>query len=254
MVNYKSIDLNGRIQMAFSQAKTAGINADKARSLIAVSVREADAIWTENRETGGPLRAMDSCWPGRVVVGFESRSGKYGRRFDDAWVADAEALAFLQNSGLGILKDDGEVYPTVTKGDDNREAALFEWVVGRRKARLLADFSLGPTQMYMWYSQMSVDSGAGPSVANTGWPKSWEEMASFYTETDAGALMKRINYLDPGVNPYASSWPSEHPDDDTTNMAWLRNQVGPNDPSFLDTYYHTYFKKNLIKTIGLTSS
>lgn len=261
-IDYSTLSVTDRIKTALSQAAAVGIDRAKALSLTALSIPESDAIWTMARATGGPLNSMDSCWPGRVVIGLETRSGTFGRRFDDAWVKNSEGALFLQSNGYGQLKSDGQIYPTI-KTNSKELAFLLDWVIGRRFGDLLADFSVGPTQEYLWFTKMSTDSSGGPKNAdgtpaspNTGFPATWEDLATFITETDAGALMEQIVYMDPANNPFSKTWPASHPDDDEENMKWLTNHVGPGS-SILNTYYNTHFKpalEKVLSTAGVTSA
>lgn len=253
MTDYRPLSVNDRIKTALSEALAAGVDLLKARSLIALSLSEAGGIWTEKRATGGPLAqaGWDDCWPTRVVVGLETRVGTFGKRFDSNWASDPEAAAKLESTGLGILKSDGMYYPSLPAVDSDAFAQLFEWVMGRRKALLLADFSIGPTQMYMLYSGPSVDAGAGPKTMNFSWPPDWQGIADLYSMPDAGALMNRIIYLDPANNPFSKVWPAANPSDSDNAIQWLRNQVGT-DVDIATTYYNNHYGPNLNKVISLT--
>jgi hypothetical protein len=139
-------------------------------------------------------------------------------------------------------------------------AKFFEWVGDKRKFRLLDQFSLGPTMMWMAYSgegakairENPIDwvaqtKSAAPPRDNA-WPDSWDEIFHFYTSASAGDLGKKITYMDwprSGIHWY----PANDPTDKEKIVKWLTAHVGNANGA---AAYAPRFEQSLALVLGLT--
>jgi len=115
-------------------------------------------------------------------------------------------------------------------------AIFFEWAMDNRKAKLLDNFSIGPTMMYLAQSGPFLSSGQ-PSC---GFPATWDDIFAFYTASTIAAIAPRLTYLDQGCTGI-SGYPADHPDDDANNIKWLLHQVGMGSQAATEQYYiHGY--------------
>jgi hypothetical protein len=106
-----------------------------------------------------------------------------------------------------------------TQPNSDSLAAFFDWVIVKRKADLLDNFSLGPTQMHMLWSAVK------KGVPRCGWPNTWEEIWAVWTADGIAKLMNSITYLDPACGaPVYPGTPVGDPHSKSVN--WLSKHTG----------------------------
>jgi hypothetical protein len=252
--NYPSVSEDKRIVQAYTDMMAAGVNKYKAQSLIPISMNESTTIWCLPRAAQGLWFPPQGCGNCRQIIGWE-----YGIKKDangnNHYVVrhlptDPTFRSWLQ--AIGVINADGT--PSAKMLNAGREplaAAWFERAFSMRDVQSLQNFSLGPTQMFLYWSTLFQGKPTG-----NGYPSTWEDLWSFYTLADAGEVANRLVYMDPGHNPYAKEYPAQDPTNEALGTAWLTNQVG--NATGASAYWNgngfRSYSKNLLHVIALTNS
>jgi len=151
---------------------------------------------------------------------FDSSCAK-GLRLRKSILNDQEAMDFLSMQGLISSGPGGCIQPEGGLGLPNgeKQALFFEWVLAHRRANLLDQFSLGPTQIYLGLSPVAIT----PSAC--GHFDTWDDMFDFWTSVTIKEVMDRIVYLEPPCTstPYPSA-PGGDPR--AKGIAWLTHHTG----------------------------
>jgi len=243
-----------RIDTALKELTQGGVSVHKAISVIAVSGNECGYIWNQTR---APTLWFENspCWQCRGCVGWEFGLARVGetqvRILHDA-NKEKEALAYLQDNGLATMGTSGHLLATQklsTPANNDNIARWFEWAVSNRRADLLPNWSVGPTQMYLYWSALTI--GVAPNRGKTvdpRWLNTWEQVFNYHMASSALARANAITYLDPSYNG-VDAWPSQRPTDADLAIAWLTpRQVG--NKAAATTYYNNLFKQRLAETVG----
>jgi hypothetical protein len=212
---------------ALLECMAAGVDREKAISVLALTWRETAMRILTPRSGQAELDASCDC---RTVVGMELVQGQ----FRQSLAADQEAIDFLTTSGFAIAGQNG-LQPAGGLGNPNTDgsstALFFEYVVTNRKAHLLDQFSIGPTQMHLfWSALMPVTPNTRPGQPDgqnrCGWPSTWEELWTLYISDSVPTLLDQVTYLDPPCTnglPYPAS-PTGDPH--SKSVAWLAKHTG----------------------------
>jgi len=229
----------GRLGTAIFEMVTAGASTGKAISLAALSIRESCVLWTQPRLPG--MLYDVSCWGLRCPLTLEKPANTLPVGVVPMYrsaAQDADVVQYLTDRGVATLQGaDMILTPAMMAGslcgaDSDEVARLFEFVIINRKARMLDNFSLGATMMYLALSPVGIAGGAtaqccqGTQQPNCEFPATWEDIFDLYMSSDAGNVMKHIRYLDPNCFAKFPGYPADHPNDDASNIRWLANHTG----------------------------
>jgi len=232
--------------------QTAGVSRAKAVSLVALSGREVDYIWWEQRDTIATRKigAPENECLCRQVIGLERERTQVGYQLSTC--TDAEAIAFLQAQGMVQAGGPHGCKPAGKAAQPDGAADYFEWCMARKKGKLLDNFSVGPTQMYLrFFFEPAFHPG---QVVHCGMFQSFEDIWSFYTNPgpvpDEGPanlgdlsapdqpaiLLEHITYLDPICLGPGIQYPGAPTGGGKANVvAWLTRHVG--NATGADKYY-----------------
>jgi hypothetical protein len=213
-------------------SKDAGIPVRRAVITVATAHNESNTTRAVRRGHGLPFGYPDCS---RQILRLER--GQSGQPFIDSWQNDDELLAYLDSNGW--TKRNGQGLWTASGGLDDYDsmekpntalATVFEYIIDTRRGRHLAAFSVGPTQIYLYYSPLVRDDPASSrttGIIEERFP-TWESLYAFwfsiggirgYMENTAFDYLrtKASNYPLPGAAACAavpsdggtcSSWPS----------------------------------------------
>lgn len=242
-------NINERRKLALKELTSGGVAAHKAISLVAVSATECGYIWNQARVAPPVLEfELSTCWQCRSCVGWEFAL-KNGRKILHPNNKEPVARAFLLDNKMATVGADGDLLPAgpLLAANSDAIAKWFEWAVRNRRADLLTNWSIGPTQMHLIWSDLFrpfMKMGPTPNRLNT-----WEQVFEFYTASSAAARGHAIKYLDPGSPGMANtSWPAANPDDKEKVITWLIGQVGNRNAA--TTYYNNAYANNLKATLA----
>lgn len=243
--DYTKLNEQERRRTALREMKEADIPLSKAVSLIAISGTESSFIWTQPRVAPPALEfALSPCWHCRVPVGWEPQF-KGNQRVLAPANKEAKARAFVLQNGLAVEGAGGELLPAgaTLVPNSNGLVKWLEWAIAERRADLLINWSIGPTQMHLIWSDLYrpfQKMNATPDRLNT-----WEDVFDFLMTDNAGAVARKINYLNPGSkwNPAGTSWPADNPDNADKVINWLIGQLG--NRADAARYYNSAYKRNL---------
>jgi len=258
--DFSPLGVSKRRQLALSAHHAGGIDIYKSVSLVAVSVSEAGAIWNMQRAPSLIYSLKAECWQCRAVIGWEYN-------FADKEMtkkilhpnngSDPEAKDYVLSNGLASVGGDGLLYPTTKGGlltpNSDAIARWFEWAVQHRKAKLLTNWSIGPTQMHLLWSDLYLPYRGAAAKTRPYWLQTWEQIFDFYM-SDSVYKANAIQYLDPGKCTSAKTWPSQHPEDEVANRAWLTYcQTGTGFPDYYTKNFYPNLKATLAdaKSLGL---
>jgi len=247
--DYKKMANNAvRRQTALKELIAGGVNKHKAMSIIAISATESSFIWNEERSDKLPF-AKTVCWQCRAVIGWEYSLFE-GKRVLHAANHEKVAAQYLLDNKLAYWGAGQRLYPNagLNTADGDAMAAWFEWALMNRRSDLLPNWSIGPTQMHLLWSDLYLPHRKSWTPPSNGsrrcWLQTWEELFSFYMLNSAAARAHAITYLDPGkCNMGAKIYPSEQPANRNLAIAWLVEQIG--NPTAAATYYDNHYKGNL---------
>lgn len=212
-----------------------GYPRDRLTAYLALSYRETDIVWLTQRPN-----ADDAQCPCRTSVGLERSSGG---AYKMSTRSDPEALAFLAANGL-IQPGPAGDRPANSAAEPGGQgvALFFEWVVAHRKAALLDNFSLGPTQMHLYWSALRHPGG------RCGFPETWEEVWDFYNSQTYSNVATYLQYMDPPCWTKPSPGAVVMPNRDQV-IAWLNGHTGgahdAHGYSVSEAYYEGAAWKNL---------
>lgn len=199
-----------RVVAAYTDAIAGGVDKDKAIMLIAVSDIESRIIWNRKRSTA----VIASDCPCSTMVGLELLNGRI--RVTDPFVTSwLKKRGWATGSGA-TLSPSG---PLAVPGS-YAIAQFFEMVMLTRRSKLLVNFSLGPTQMHLFWSKV-----AGTGKVQPAFPDTWEALWDFYTAEGVAALMKKITYLDAPTCKYPKPSVLTYTDD-SAGSNWASCQAG----------------------------
>lgn len=167
-----------RLARFITESRDAGITWQQIVPVAAVSVNESGSVFRRLRRSG-PLPI--ACYPTRQVLALEMGNPFLGSRpLPQSWLTDAEIMDEMQRSGW--LGTNNQATRDFGRGDlpdapNDNLAAMFEWLLDRRKLKALQAFSIGPTQMFLDLSPLT--GGAMQSRFAT-----FEALWDFYTARD----------------------------------------------------------------------
>jgi hypothetical protein len=235
-----------RAKLVLDKLKLGGVATNRAVSYLATACNEVASYWTHPRTSDLPITfKMKECWPCRVTIGMELQNrlsnGKMERVFRAVLNTDTDAQAALKSLGcLGPLldmDDGGKAFRVV--GDmlmvdpltpAHAAARFFEWIWQRRKGKQLEHISIGPTQMYLWYSAL-----CGSGSVNKTFPGTWEDLWLVYASHSAKEILSHIHHCDPEILGGGIKWPYD--DDSEANVVkWLG--AGQTGASMATAYYN----------------
>jgi hypothetical protein len=234
-----------RRKLALKELTAGGVKANKAISLIAISQTESSYIWNQSRAAPPALTfELSTCWQCRAVIGWEFAL-RGNTRILHPNNKEAVAQKFLIDNKLAAVGASGDLLPLAPLLSPNSDgiANWFEWAVKHRRADLLTNWSIGPTQMHLVWSDLFrpfQKMGPTPDRLNT-----WEELFDFYMAGSAAARGHAIKYLDPGSkwNALGTSWPADNPDDKPKIINWLIGQLG--NKAGATQYFTNAYDRNL---------
>jgi len=245
---------DNRIVAAFKEMVAGGVDPFKARSLITISMNETNTVWTVPR-----LRDDKQLWYPtptaccRLVIGWEFAGSRDnpGVRHLPASPADRDQLV-----KMGVIDAAGKPTTRLKTGADRLTliAKWFEFTIDRRDALSLQNFSMGPTQMFLFFAKVT-----GLNAGSPGFPDSFDDLWDYYTSMDCAAIASHIRYLEPSQT--KTPWPAQNPGDRASILQWLIHQTGfatmPNGKHINENYFDGIgfrpFGKNLNHVIALTT-
>jgi hypothetical protein len=224
------------------------------RIVAAMSLRESDFCFRTDRNVKVPSQRdgdLDplyptKCDPARQVLGLEQGNSLLDTTMSPSWVSDSDLMGMLNRLGWLVQTSKGPQLSKETCATDglipnSRLAYIFEWQMDRRKASQLRAWSVGPTQLYLYYSPLAGVAGVGlPSRFPT-----WEKLYSFYMSTSVAEMFDSgaYDYLD--VNSQVYPMPGAAIE---TVQAWLqRYQTGEVDWS---TSYWEGYSRDVLNAIN----
>jgi hypothetical protein len=198
-----------RARQALTECKSAGINRDKAVSLIALSRTECQVELLKRKESG--KLDCECRVPLAIEVNWETKA------FYDHTQASSSALDYLKANGWLSQNQHGYCPGgELALGMNNSAiAAYFEWVLQSGDDDLLESFSIGMTCMHLrkWNREHYC-----------GWPWPKDKLEKFYLSCSVPEQLNQITYLDPvcGAHPYAGSLPIYR----DKGVLWLSRHTG----------------------------
>jgi len=246
--------LDARMHTFLTEAHDGAVPVHKAVSLAALAANECGEIWNQAR-TPELLFAPLTCWECRACVGWEFAI-KNGVHVLNSVNREPAATQYLLDQQLATRAADGTLTPTQklsTPANNVNIARWFEWAIINRRADLLTNWSIGPTQMHLLWSALTIGNtpGRGTNI-DPRWLNSWDDIFNFYMAHSAVARANAITYLDPSYNG-VPHWPSEQPDNADLAIAWLTpRQLG--NKAAATTYYNSIYKKYLAMAVSVAHS
>lgn len=248
---------NNRATVALAAARDNAIDKAFAITAVAISMSECNANWIIPRR--GEMPYDLACYPSRICVGIEpyARSDVGG---SGAWypsvVAEPVTLTEIQN--LGGAREEGGlqlITGDFTKPNTDTAATLFEFALVNRDPALLKAFSIGPTQMWMAQTPMSIQyvqavgkEGVYPAGQPATFPQTWEDIFDFYTSRDTPNVFKHLDYIKSGT------LPGEDPTNKDAAISWLKRVQTGNAAGIAESYYNAFFGPNLKKAGAIWQS
>jgi len=245
----KVASLADRRKLALKELITGGVPSNKAISIVAISHTECGYIWNQSRAAPPVLQfELSTCWQCRACVGWEFAIAD-GKKILHPNNKEAVARKFVIDNKLAAMGADGNLLPLapLTSANSDAIANWFEWAVRFRRADLLINWSVGPTQMHMIWSDLFrpfMKMGDTSNRLNT-----WEQLFEFYTASGAAARGHAIKYLTPGSPGMAgTTWPADNPNDKDKVINWLIGQIG--NKAGATQYYNNSYNTNLKSAIA----
>jgi hypothetical protein len=165
---------------------------------------------------------------------------------------DLDVKDFLVQSGLivgnAIRTSGGTYYPVntnITSPNNDFAAALFEMMVQWRKPSMLRVFSIGPTQMWLGQTYMSVDyvesvrGTVSPAGRVASFPQTWDAIWDLYASTSVKNIVGYLSYLRSSRLP---GEPSLIGDAQVAINYLASRQTGT---AAANDYYNRFFRDNL---------
>lgn len=246
---------SNRAVTALAAARDNGIDKAFAITAVAISMSECNAFWIMPRR--GEMPYDMNCYPSRVCVGIEpyakSDVGGAGAWYPSV-VADNVALTQIQNQGGAAPAGGGLQLITgpFTQANSDAAASLFEFALVMRDPSLLKSFSIGPTQMWMAQTPMSIQyvqavgkEGVSPAGQPATFPQTWEDVFDLYTSRDTPNVFKHLDYIKSGT------LPGSDPANQSIAISWLRRVQTGSTPGVAENYYSLFFGANLKKAAAL---
>jgi hypothetical protein len=227
--DFRTLNTQQRITTALSALTAAGVPKRYAQWVVADTGMEDKYQWV----TADRLGILASGQP-RIPVGLEHREGI----LQSVWDNNKSRQLLLD---LGVVGGPDQTGTTamhwadkVLSGDGDNEwiTRIFENALHFQIPELLAHFSVGPTQMFMFYSQMYIPilRAHGDNITHwrPGWPSSWQDLYNMYLTGDIA------RYFSERISKYLPPPPAG--DSETEAIEWLIHETGSK--KYAVPYYH----------------
>lgn len=173
---YSTFSVHERMVETLNAARIHGIKREFAVAITALSEGETGAYWLQNGPpTLDRLHEDDDIGCPTVIVGIELGA------FDTTLRKSPKTLAFLQEHSLVGTNDQGKLIAVNGFGNPVRQdiaRRVFEYTVAEREGPALRLYSIGATQMHLYWTGL-----ADPTKKRRYWPSTWEEIWAAYQPT-----------------------------------------------------------------------
>jgi len=211
MINGSLANGHDRLDAMMAEAAEAGVPARRAVLFGLLSMNETNYTFGVRRPLESAVYPPE-CYPLRQILKIE-RGADDHFPLTQTWLGDAEVMDHLRAtnslrsapSGALVLTNEYAITDSIER-PNLMVQNLFEWLIDRRKVDHLRAFSIGPTQMWLFYSPAA---NASETVMRNRFP-TLDDLWRFYTATDHATLLRSPAVEDTSYLPLnVASFPTE---------------------------------------------